>query len=266
VSRRLRLDADLVRRGLVPSRTEAGRVIELHRVLVNGAIAEKASRLVDPGDAVVITGEPPRFVSRGGEKLDAALDAFGVQADGADVLDAGASTGGFTDCLLQRGAAQVVALDVGHGQLHPRIREDPRVTVIERFNIRGLEAQHLPFVPSLAVADLSFISLTKVIPVLARVVAPGSDLVLLVKPQFEAGRAEVSRGHGVITDPEIHARVRDEVSDSLTASGCAVIGWCDSPIVGGDGNREFLVHARVEYHDSHDGHDNDGNNRERSNA
>ena len=250
----------------MPSRTEAGRVIELHRVLVNGAIAEKASRLVDPGDAVVITGEPPRFVSRGGEKLDAALDAFGVQADGADVLDAGASTGGFTDCLLQRGAAQVVALDVGHGQLHPRIREDPRVTVIERFNIRGLEAQHLPFVPSLAVADLSFISLTKVIPVLARVVAPGSDLVLLVKPQFEAGRAEVSRGHGVITDPEIHARVRDEVSDSLTASGCAVIGWCDSPIVGGDGNREFLVHARVEYHDSHDGHDNDGNNRERSNA
>ena len=250
----------------MPSRTEAGRVIELHRVLVNGAIAEKAARLVDPGDAVVITGEPPRFVSRGGEKLDAALDAFGVQADGADVLDAGASTGGFTDCLLQRGAAQVVALDVGHGQLHPRIREDPRVTVIERFNIRGLEAQHLPFVPSLAVADLSFISLTKVIPVLARVVAPGSDLVLLVKPQFEAGRAEVSRGHGVITDPEIHARVRDEVSDSLTASGCAVIGWCDSPIVGGDGNREFLVHARVEYHDSHDGHDNDGNNRERSNA
>lgn len=250
----------------MPSRTEAGRVIELHRVLVNGAIAEKASRLVDPGDAVVITGEPPRFVSRGGEKLDAALDSFGVQVDGADVLDAGASTGGFTDCLLQRGAAQVVALDVGHGQLHPRIREDPRVTVIERFNIRALEPQHLPFVPSLAVADLSFISLTKVIPVLARVVAPGRDLVLLVKPQFEAGRAEVSRGHGVITDPEIHARVRDEVSDSLAAAGCAVIGWCDSPIAGGDGNREFLVHARIEDRGDHEDHENDGNNRERSNA
>jgi 23S rRNA (cytidine1920-2'-O)/16S rRNA (cytidine1409-2'-O)-methyltransferase len=257
VSRRLRLDADLVRRGLVPSRTEAGRVIELHRVLVNGAIAEKASRLVDPGDAVVVTGEPPRFVSRGGEKLDAALDAFGIEVDGADVLDAGASTGGFTDCLLQRGAARVVALDVGHGQLHPRIREDPRVTVIERFNIRALEPHHLPVEPAVAVADLSFISLTKVIPVLATVVAAGGDLVLLVKPQFEAGRAEVSRGHGVITDPEIHARVRDEVTDSLTAAGCAVIAWCDSPIAGGDGNREFLVHARV---------GDDGTNRKRSNA
>lgn len=229
----------------MPSRTEAGRVIELHRVLVNGAIAEKASRLVDPGDAVVITGAPPRFVSRGGEKLDAALDAFEVGVEGVDVLDAGASTGGFTDCLLQRGASRVVALDVGHGQLHPRIREDPRVTVIERFNVRALDAQHLPFVPTAAVADLSFISLTKVIPVLATVVAPGGDLVLLVKPQFEAGRAEVSRGHGVITDPEIHTRVRDEVADSLARAGCAVVDWCDSPISGGDGNREFLVHARV---------------------
>lgn len=253
----------------MPSRTEAGRVIELHRVLVNGAIAEKASRLVDPGDAVVITGEPPRFVSRGGEKLDAALDAFGLEVDGVGVLDVGASTGGFTDCVLQRGAAQVVALDVGHGQLHPRIRDDRRVTVIERFNIRALEPQHLPFVPAVAVADVSFISLTKVIPVLARVVAPGGDLVLLVKPQFEAGRAEVSRGHGVITDPEIHARVRDEVADSLTAAGCAVIGWCDSPIAGGDGNREFLVHACVGDHrvvgdvgDVGDG----GNYRKRSNA
>ena len=239
----------------MPSRTEAGRVIELHRVLVNGAIAEKASRLVDPGDAVVITGAPPRFVSRGGEKLDAALDAFEVGVEGVDVLDAGASTGGFTDCLLQRGASRVVALDVGHGQLHPRIREDPRVTVIERFNVRALDAQHLPFVPTAAVADLSFISLTKVIPVLATVVAPGGDLVLLVKPQFEAGRAEVSRGHGVITDPAIHSRVRDEVADSLARAGCAVVDWCDSPISGGDGNREFLVHARV---------GDNGDNRERS--
>jgi 23S rRNA (cytidine1920-2'-O)/16S rRNA (cytidine1409-2'-O)-methyltransferase len=245
VSRRLRLDADLVRRGLVPSRTEAGRVIELHRVLVNGAIAEKASRLVDPGDAVLLTGEPPRFVSRGGEKLDAAIAAFGIDVVGADVLDVGASTGGFTDCLLQRGAARVVALDVGHGQLHPRIREDDRVFVIERFNVRSLVAAQLPYVPQLAVGDLSFISLTKVIPVLAEVVAPGGRLVLLVKPQFEAGRAEVSRGHGVITDPVIHARVRDEVEVCLLESQCTVVGWCDSPIVGGDGNREFLVYAGV---------------------
>jgi 23S rRNA (cytidine1920-2'-O)/16S rRNA (cytidine1409-2'-O)-methyltransferase len=245
VSRRSRLDAELVRRGLVPSRTEAGRVIELHRVLVNGAIAEKASRLVDPGDAVVVTGEPPRFVSRSGEKLDAALEAFGVDVAGADVLDAGASTGGFTDCVLQRGADRVVALDVGHGQLHPRIRHDDRVVVIERFNVRALTPEHLPFVPSIAVADLSFISLTRVVPVLAAVVVPGGHLVLLVKPQFEAGRAEVSRGHGVITDPQIHDRVRGEVEAALVDAGCTVVGWCDSPISGGDGNREFLVHART---------------------
>ncbi len=214
-------------------------------MLVNGAIAEKSSRLVDPSDAVVVTGEPPRFVSRGGDKLDAALDAFDIDVTALDVLDAGASTGGFTDCLLQRGAARVIALDVGHGQLHPRIRNDGRVTVVERFNVRSLMAEQLCFVPHLAVADLSFISLTKVIPVLARVVAPRGGLVLLVKPQFEAGRAEVSRGHGVITDPTIHDRVRDEVEACLVDAGCAVIGWCDSPLAGGDGNREFLVHARV---------------------
>lgn len=235
----------MVRRGLVPSRTEAGRVIDLKRVLVNGAIAEKASRLVDPGEAVVVTGEPPRFVSRGGEKLDAALDHFSIDVRALDVVDAGASTGGFSDCLLQRGAAHVVALDVGHGQLHPKVRGHASVTVIERFNVRELTAGDLPFVPTLLVADLSFISLTKVIPVFARVVAPGGALVLLVKPQFEAGRAEVSKGHGVIADPVIHARVRDEVESCLRAAGCTVRGWCDSPITGGDGNREFLVHATV---------------------
>ncbi|MCB9395402.1 MAG: TlyA family RNA methyltransferase [Acidimicrobiaceae bacterium] len=241
----MRLDAELVRRGLVSSRTEAGRVIELHRVLVNGAVAEKPSRLVGAGDALLLTGEPPRFVSRGGDKLDAALDAFGLDVAGADALDAGASTGGFTDCLLQRGARRVVALDVGHGQLHPRIRDDARVVVIERFNVRALTAADLPAVPHVAVADLSFISLTKVIDVLASVVVPGGSLVLLVKPQFEAGRAEVSRGHGVITDPDIHARVRGEIDAALVAAGCTVDGWCDSPIAGGDGNREFLVHART---------------------
>jgi 23S rRNA (cytidine1920-2'-O)/16S rRNA (cytidine1409-2'-O)-methyltransferase len=243
VSRRLRLDAEMVRRGLVSSRTEAVLAIELNRVLVNGAIAAKASRLVDPGDAVVMTGAPPRFVSRGGEKLAAALDVFDLDVTDLDVLDVGASTGGFTDCLLQRGARHVTALDVGHGQLHPRIRDDSRVEVIERFNVRALEAHQLAATPAMAVADVSFISLTKVIPVLAAVVQPGGDLVLLVKPQFEAGRQEVSRGHGVITDPEIHARVRDEIEACLTSYGCAVGGWCESPIAGGHGNREFLVHA-----------------------
>ena len=218
-------------------------MIEAHRVLVNGAIAEKASRLVASGDAVVLTGEPARYVSRGGDKLAAALDHFGLDVMGVDALDAGASTGGFTDCLLQRGARSVVALDVGHGQLHPKIREDDRVVVIERFNVRNLTAASLPTVPGLIVADLSFISLTKVIGVLADIVVPGGDLVLLVKPQFEAGRREVSKVHGVIVDPLVHERVRVEVESALTAARCAVLGWCDSPITGGDGNREFLVHA-----------------------
>ncbi len=220
-------------------------MIELRRVLVCGTMADKASRLVDPGDPVVVTGEPPQYVSRGGEKLAHALDTFGVDPAGRTVLDIGASTGGFTDCVLQRGAAEVVALDVGHGQLHPRIRTDSRVQVIERFNVRSLTPEHLTTVPTLVVADVSFISLTKVIPALVGVAASSADLVLLVKPQFEAGRREVSKGQGVITDPAVHARVRDDVEAALHAAGCAVVAWCDSPITGADGNHEFLVHAIV---------------------
>jgi 23S rRNA (cytidine1920-2'-O)/16S rRNA (cytidine1409-2'-O)-methyltransferase len=212
-------------------------------VLVNGAVADKAARLVDAGDAVVLSGPPPRFVSRGGDKLDSALEAFGVDVSGRAALDAGASTGGFTDCLLQRGARSVVALDVGHGQLHPKVRDDPRVTVMERVNVRALTPAMLPAVPTLTVADLSFISLTKVIQVLAQVSARGADLVLLVKPQFEAGRQEVARGKGVITDPAIHERVKREVGAALVLADCSVRAWTASPITGADGNREFLVHA-----------------------
>ena len=227
------------------SRTDATRAIDDHRVLVGGSVADKPSRLVSAGDPIVITGARPRFVSRGGEKLDHALERFGVDVAGRFVLDAGASTGGFTDCVLQRGARHVVALDVGHGQLHPRIRGDHRVTVMERCNVRGLEPDTLAERPGVVVADLSFISLTKVVPVLAQVAADGADLVLLVKPHFEAGRREVGRGHGVITDPAIHERVQAEVDGSLVASGLIVDGWCDSPITGAEGNREFLVHART---------------------
>ena len=232
-----------MRRGLVDSRTEAVRLIDQHRVLVNGAVADKPARMVDPADALVLEGPPPRFVSRGGEKLDAALVAFGLEVSGRFALDAGASTGGFTDCLLQRGARHVVALDVGHGQLHPKIRNSGRVTVIERSNIRELTVDRLAERPTIVVADLSFISLTKVIPVLAAVVVPGGDLVLLVKPQFEAGRQEVARGHGIITDAAVHERVRDEVGAALVLADCTVLGWIDSPLTGTDGNREFLVHA-----------------------
>jgi len=243
VARRQRLDAELVRRSLAASRTEAAKAIEANRVLVNGAVADKSSRQVHPGDAVVVLGEGPRFVSRGGEKLDAALDAFGIDVEAARVLDAGASTGGFTDCLLQRGARHVVALDVGHGQLHPVVRADPRVTVLERFHVRDVTTDATGGPVDLVTADLSFISLTRVIAPMAAVLRDGGMMVLLVKPQFEAGRSEVSKGRGVITDPEIHERVRSEVQSAIESAGGTVAGWTDSPLLGGDGNREFLVHA-----------------------
>ena len=225
------------------SRTQAAEAIEAKRVLVNGTLADKSSRQVDPADAITIQGPPARFVSRGGEKLDAALEAFGIDVADMRVLDAGASTGGFTDCLLQRGAATVVALDVGHGQLHPRIRDDTRVVVLERYNVREVSPKDLGGVVEAVVADLSFISLRRVIGPLVAVCTPGAPLVLLVKPQFEAGRQEVSKGRGVITDPEIHDRVVAEIDAAMRDAGCTVRGWIDSPLTGAEGNREFLVHA-----------------------
>ena len=245
MSRRQRLDADMVRRRLVLSRAEAGRAIETGLVLVNGSIADKPARLVDPADAVVLQAPPSRYVSRGGEKLDAALQSFGIDVAGWRVLDAGASTGGFTDCLLQRKAAHVVAVDVGHGQLHPKIRNDSRVTVLERFHVRDLSVAAIGGEVDFAVADLSFISVIRALPPLIAVCRPQAPLVLLVKPQFEAGKAEVDRGSGVIRDPAVHQRVCDEVSVALAARGCEVLGWIDSPITGAQGNREFLVHARL---------------------
>jgi 23S rRNA (cytidine1920-2'-O)/16S rRNA (cytidine1409-2'-O)-methyltransferase len=240
---RRRLDAELVRRGLVASRTEAHDQVEAGLVLVNGAVASKPARLVAAGDAVVVTEPPARFVGRGGEKLDAAIEHFRIDVTGRRSLDVGASTGGFTDCLLSRGAAHVVALDVGHGQLHPRLREDPRVTVLERTNIRTTRIERIGGAVQLAVVDVAFISLTVVIPVLVELCQPGSPMVLLVKPQFEAGRAEVGRGKGIVTDPAVHARVRDEIEEALISAGCTIGGWMESPIRGGHGNQEFLVHA-----------------------
>jgi 23S rRNA (cytidine1920-2'-O)/16S rRNA (cytidine1409-2'-O)-methyltransferase len=240
---RRRLDAELVRRELTTSRTEAQALIAANRVLVNGSVADKAARQVAPADALVIEGPPARFVGRGAEKLDRALDDFDIDVRGRRVLDVGASTGGFTDCVLQRGAAQVVALDVGHGQLHERLRADPRVTNLERHNVRHADVDQIGGLVDLVVGDLSFISLQLVIPTLTTLCQPGSPMVLLVKPQFEAGRQEVDRGRGIITDPAIHDRVRDEVATALVAAGCEVVGWTDSPIRGADGNREFLVHA-----------------------
>jgi 23S rRNA (cytidine1920-2'-O)/16S rRNA (cytidine1409-2'-O)-methyltransferase len=212
-------------------------------VLVNGAVAEKPSRQVAPGDQIVVVGPPPKFVGRGGRKLDHALDVFEIEVAGRRALDAGASTGGFTDCLLQRGAAHVVAVDVGHGQLHERLRGHPQVTNVERTNIRGIDVETIGGPVDLVVGDLSFISLRLVIDPLVAVCQPGAPMVLLVKPQFEAGKAEVSRGRGVITDPDVWQRVRGEIDEALHAAGCLVHGWTESPITGADGNREFLVFA-----------------------
>jgi 23S rRNA (cytidine1920-2'-O)/16S rRNA (cytidine1409-2'-O)-methyltransferase len=243
VVRRRRLDAELVRRGLAASRAEAQAAVAAGRVTVGGAPAGKPARLVGPGEPIVVLGAPPRFVSRGGWKLDAALEGFGIDVAGLTALDAGASTGGFTDCLLQRGAARVVAVDVGQGQLHERLRADPRVVVRERLNVRALGPADTDGPVDLVVADLSFISLRLVIDALLGVCRPGASLVLLVKPQFEAGRAEVARGKGVVRDPAVHDRVVAEITDVLRARGAAIMGWMESPLRGADGNVEFLVHA-----------------------
>lgn len=212
---------------------------------MNGAIAAKPARQVAPGDQLLVLGPPPQFVGRGALKLDHALDEFEIDVTGLRVLDAGASTGGFTDCVLQRGAAEVIAVDVGHGQLHERLRADPRVQNLERTNVRHLSVSDVGDPVDLVVGDLSFISLRLVIAPLVDVCQPGASMVLLVKPQFEAGRREVGRGRGVITDPAVWARVRDEIADALAERGCEVVAWTDSPISGADGNREFLVHART---------------------
>jgi 23S rRNA (cytidine1920-2'-O)/16S rRNA (cytidine1409-2'-O)-methyltransferase len=243
---RRRLDAELVRRGLVESRAQAQELIAAGRITVGGAPALKAARLVAPGEPLLVTGDGPRFVSRGGEKLDAALERFAVDVEGRRALDAGASTGGFTDCLLQRGAAHVTAVDVGYGQLHERLRADPRVEVHDRTNIREVQPGDLgegqPF--DLVVADLSFISLRLVLGSLLGLASPTADLVLLVKPQFEAGRAAAAKGKGVIRDPEVWRQVLEDIGGAMTESGAAIMDAMVSPLPGADGNVEFFVHVR----------------------
>jgi 23S rRNA (cytidine1920-2'-O)/16S rRNA (cytidine1409-2'-O)-methyltransferase len=242
---RQRLDLELVRRGLVASREEAQSAITEGQVLVRGSVAEKAARLVDRADAVALAGPGPRFVSRGGLKLDAALDHFALDVSGRRALDAGASTGGFTDCLLQRGAAAVVAVDVGRGQLHERLGRDPRVESIERTNLRQLTLERSGGVPfDLIVADLSFISLRTVAPVLFGVLAAdGARVVTLVKPQFEVGRAAASAGRGVIRDPALWSESLRRVIAEFLSQGAAMMGLMVSPVTGADGNVEFLAYC-----------------------
>ena len=228
-----RLDVLLVERGLAESRSQAQALVLAG--LVSGH--DKPGEQV-PEDAELEVRQPARFVSRGGEKLQNALDAFALDVVGRDCVDVGASTGGFTDCLLQAGAARVVAIDVGYGQLHPRLRADPRVTVLERVNARSLT--ELPFSPDLVVCDVSFISATKALPPVLTLAAPEWEALVLVKPQFEAGRSEVTKG--VVRDPEVQRKVLEEVIEAAQAWGAVTVGVVDSGLPGPKGNREFFVH------------------------
>ncbi|MFE1600926.1 TlyA family RNA methyltransferase [Methylobacterium sp. ID0610] len=238
---RVRADRLLVEAGHFESRARAQAAIAAGLVLADGEPVRRASDLI--ARTARISAEAPHpYVSRGGLKLAAALDAFAIDPAGLPCLDLGASTGGFTNVLLRRGAARVYAVDVGRGQLHPRLAGDPRIVSLEATDARSLDAALFAAPPALAVIDVSFISLRLVLPVLPPLLAPGARLVALIKPQFEAGRGRIGRG-GLVRDPEVQAEVCDGIRDLLDALGFAVVGLIPSPIEGGDGNREFLVGA-----------------------
>ena len=231
----------MVRRQLVPSREAAKRAIDAGRVLVDGSFADKPARMVDGAQSVTLSGPPPQFVGRGGKKLQGALDAFAIDPQGLRCLDAGSSTGGFTDCLLQRGAATVIAVDVGTNQLHERLRGDDRVEVREQTDVRALTVADIGGPVDLVVGDLSFISLTLILPSVIPLVKVDRSLLLLIKPQFEAGRQEASKGRGIISDPQIWRRVLGEVVDCAAQHGAALAGVTPSPITGSGGNVEFVA-------------------------
>jgi 23S rRNA (cytidine1920-2'-O)/16S rRNA (cytidine1409-2'-O)-methyltransferase len=241
---RTRLDVLVTDQGKAASRERARALILAGRVRVEGVVVTKAGAGVSPDARVEVVEPDFPWVGRGGVKLAHALETFGIDVSGREALDIGASTGGFTDVLLQRGARRVVALDVGHGQLDWRLREDPRVIVIERRNARELEPAWLPAPAEVVTIDVSFISLRLILPVLPPLVAPGADIVALVKPQFEAGRDEVTRG-GLVLDPAVHDAVLARVAESAAACGLRRVAMTPSPITGATGNREFLMHIRL---------------------
>jgi 23S rRNA (cytidine1920-2'-O)/16S rRNA (cytidine1409-2'-O)-methyltransferase len=238
--KKARIDAVLAERGLFPSRTAAAGAVRAGAVRVgaDGPVALRPSQLVEPEAALVIEAGP-RFVSRGGIKLDNALGALGIDVSGRDCLDVGASTGGFSDCLLQRGAARVVALDVAYGQIDLKLRQDPRVTVIERLNARAMEPGDLPFAPELAAVDVSFISLAKVLPAVARCLAPSGEVLAMVKPQFELGRERVRKG--VVRDAADRREAILAVARSAQDLALPVRGFASSDLPGPKGNRETFV-------------------------
>lgn len=242
---RKRIDQLLVERGFAGSRQKAQALLLAGRVLVDGQKVEKAGQRVEEGAPMCILGELP-YVSRAGGKLQAALDCFQIVVEGRVCADLGASTGGFTDCLLQKGARRVFAFDVGKGQLDWKLQTDPRVTAIDRFNVRHITARDLPGEVSLVVVDLSFISLTKILPALAGALEgkAGIDLILLVKPQFEAGKAEVGKG-GVVRDSAVRERALRSVAECALKHGFSVAGSVPSPVAGAKGNREFLLHLKL---------------------
>ena len=241
-----RLDTLLSERGLVTTRERARALILAGQIKVNGTVVSKAGTPVaDDASIELVTPDHP-YVGRGGIKLAHALDVFGIVPTGRNALDVGASTGGFTDVLLQRGAATVVALDVGHGQLDWRLRNDPRVIVREGVNARTLSRSDMPHLVDLVTIDVAFISLRHIFPALPPVLAPGADVVALVKPQFEAGRDQVGKG-GIVTDPAVHDAVLAQVTKSAIESGFTRIAMTPSPITGAEGNREFFLHLRTEH-------------------
>jgi 23S rRNA (cytidine1920-2'-O)/16S rRNA (cytidine1409-2'-O)-methyltransferase len=244
---RVRLDALVVQRGLAESREKARALVLAGLVDVNGRTVHKAGTMVDSEAALRVAGPDHPWVGRGGIKLAHALEVFEIDPTGRLALDIGASTGGFTDVLLQRGARHVIALDVGHSQLHWKVRSDARVTVREGVNARMLSRADLPDIGAgidIVTIDVSFISLRYILPVVPDLLVPGADVLALIKPQFEAGRTEV--GHkGLITDPLVHARVVDEVTAAAATLGLTRVGLVESPITGAEGNREFLAHFRA---------------------
>lgn len=245
MAQRRSLDIELVRRGLASDLDAARAEITAGRVVVGGAPAGKATRQVLPGEDVRLLRPPPLFVSRAGQKLQAALHEFGVDPQGMRVLDAGSSTGGFTDCLLQQGAKHIYAIDVGTNQLHEKLRAHESVTVREQTDIRSVTAESIQGRVDLVVGDLSFISLSRVVPTLVALAKGCAPMLLLIKPQFEAERQEVSRGKGIITDPEIWDRAVAEVTSAVISAGAAMLGVMKSPVTGASGNVEFIGHIRT---------------------
>lgn len=241
---RVRLDQLLVSRGLAPTRARAQAIVLAGDVYVRGMRVDKAGTLVAPDTEVEVRASRNPYVSRGGIKLAGALDAFGLAVTGLRCLDLGASTGGFTDCLLQRGAARVVAVDVGYGQLAQKLRDDPRVVVMERTNARELDAAAVGGAADLTVVDASFIGLAKLAAAIARCTREGGQLVALVKPQFEVGREHASRGRGVVRDETLRADAIAAAAESIRAAGFELLGQADSALPGPKGNREAFVHAR----------------------